>query len=174
MKSKVYKFIKENNILTNGESVILGVSGGADSICMLYILNELKNVLNISLSVVHVNHMIRGAQADADERFVKSTCRKLEVPFFVERVNVPQLVKETGMSEEEAGRQARYDIFGKYLKKMNADKISIAHHLNDHSETILLNLFRGTGIKGLMGIPVKRNQVILRIKRLRKKDTKIY
>lgn len=160
MNNKVYKYIIKNNILENGEGVILGVSGGADSICMLYVLNELKEKLRIRLFVVHVNHMIRGVDADNDAAFVEEQCKKLEIPFYLEKINVQKLAKTKGLSEEEAGREARYEIFEQYRNKINADKIAVAHQMNDQSETVLFHLFRGTGIKGLVGMLPKRNTII--------------
>ncbi|MCR5704521.1 MAG: tRNA lysidine(34) synthetase TilS [Eubacterium sp.] len=160
MKLKVYEFIKEKNIIQEGESVVLGVSGGADSICMLFVMNELKEQLKIKISVVHVNHMIRGMEAEQDAKFVEKYCKKLGVPFYLERVNVPKLSSETGMTEEEAGRKVRYDIYRKYLTQLKADKVAVAHNQNDNAETILFNLFRGSGVKGLTGIPAKRDYIV--------------
>lgn len=160
MDKKILKFIKENKILQYGDSVILGVSGGADSICMLHILCKLKKTLNLTLCVVHVNHGIRGEEAQDDEMFVKKTCDDLGIEFLAFHINVPDIVEKTGMTEEEAGRKERYQIFQSVLETYHADKIAVAHNLNDNSETILFNLFRGTGIKGLSGIPVKRGDIV--------------
>ena len=160
MNKKILKFIKENKILQYGDSVILGVSGGADSICMLHTLCKLKKTLNLTLRVVHVNHGIRGKAAQDDEMFVKKTCDDLGIEFLAFHINVPDIVEKTGMTEEEAGRKERYQIFQSVLETYHADKIAVAHNLNDNSETILFNLFRGTGIKGLSGIPVKRGDIV--------------
>ncbi len=160
MINKVRKFIKQNNLFKHRDSVILGVSGGADSMFMLYALNEIKEEMELDLYVVHINHHIRGEQADRDADFVREVCEKLNIKFTLEDVNVPEIVKATGMSEEEAGRVARYEIFAQEMETNKADKIAIAHNLNDNSETILFNLFRGTGIKGLTGIPVKRENIV--------------
>ena len=160
MVKKVLKFINENRILKDGDSVILGVSGGADSICMLEILCKLKEKLNLSLCVVHVNHGIRGQAAKNDAIFVEKACADLGVDFLLYNIDVPDIVNKTGMSEEEAGRKERYRIFYSILKQKGADKIAVAHNLNDNSETVLFNLFRGTGIKGLTGIPIKRDSII--------------
>lgn len=160
MVEKVLKFIKENRIFENGDSVILGVSGGADSICMLEILCKLKEKLNLTLYVVHVNHGIRGEAAKRDAEFVEGVCKDLGVDFFLYHIDVPGIVEETGMSEEEAGRKERYRIFYELLEQKSADKIAVAHNLNDNSETILFNLFRGTGIQGMTGIPVRRDKIV--------------
>ncbi len=160
MERRVYRYIKEHQLIAEGESVLLGVSGGADSMCLLYLLNQLKMQLHCSIHVIHVNHMLRGETADRDADFVEKICMRLEVPFYLEKVDVSALSKSEGLSEEEAGRQARYEIFGRYQQKLGIDKIAVAHHLNDQSETVLFHLFRGTGIHGLTGIPVQRGSVI--------------
>lgn len=160
MISKVLEFVKRNKILEYGDSVILGVSGGADSICMLYILCRIQNILGLTLNVVHVNHHIRGEEAQRDADFVKDTCRKLGVSCVQIDADVPDIAKKNAVSEEEAGRQVRYQAFYEMAAKMEAGKIAVAHNLNDNSETVLFNLFRGTGIKGLTGIPVTREKII--------------
>lgn len=160
MVNKVLKFVSENRILEYGDSVILGVSGGADSICMLYVMKELQEMLHLSLSVVHVNHHIRGEEAQRDADYVREVCDKLGVYFVRKDVDVPKIARDFGMSEEEAGRQARYQIFYNMVSERKAGKIAVAHNLNDNSETVLFNLFRGTGIRGMTGIPAKRDMVI--------------
>lgn len=160
MVNKVLKFVKKNKILEYGDSVILGISGGADSICMLYVMKELETTLGITLNVVHVNHHIRGEDAQRDADYVRNVCDNLGVRFVQIDVNIPEMVRESGMSEEEAGRVARYNAFYKIAREWKADKIAVAHNLNDNSETILFNLFRGTGIKGMAGIPSRRDMIV--------------
>lgn len=155
MKEKIKEYIKSNNLFNKNDSVVLGVSGGADSICMLNLLNDLKSELSISLFVLHINHEIR-EEAENDALFVKKTADDLGVECKVVSINVPRLSKEKGISTEEAGRLARYEELLKYANEVGATKIAVAHNKNDDSETILLNLFRGTGIKGLCGIDSKR------------------
>ena len=156
MKKKVLEFIRKNKLVKKGNSVVLGVSGGADSICMLKLLSDLQKRLGISLYVLHINHMIRGEEADQDAAFVKKICTKFKVPHRVINVDVPALAQREGLSEEEAGRYVRYDEFSKYAYEVGATKIAVAHNSNDNAETVLMNLARGTGIKGLGGIPPKR------------------
>ena len=156
MKKKVLEFIRKNKLVKKGNSVVLGVSGGADSICMLKLLSDLQKRLGISLYVLHINHMIRGEEADQDAVFVKKICTKFKVPHRVINVDVPALAEREGLSEEEAGRYVRYDEFSKYAYEVGATKIAVAHNSNDNAETVLMNLARGTGIKGLGGIPPKR------------------
>jgi tRNA(Ile)-lysidine synthase len=160
MIKKVFKFIEDNKMFDCGEGVILGVSGGADSICMLHILMQLQEKLGIDLYVVHVHHGIRGDEADKDAEFVQNICNRWRVPCTVEHINVPKMAFDNNLSEEEAGRIARYEIFNNLLKKYNASKIAVAHNLNDNSETILFNMFRGSGIKGMSGIAAKRDNVV--------------
>lgn len=160
MINKVLNFVKKNKILKYGDSVILGVSGGADSICMLYVMKELEKTLALTLNVVHVNHHIRGADAQRDADYVRNVCGKLGVRFVQIDADIPRMVRESGMSEEEAGRKARYKAFYEMALEWKVDKIAVAHNLNDNSETILFNLFRGTGIKGLTGIPFRRDMIV--------------
>ncbi len=156
MKKKVLDFIRKNKLVKKGDSVVLGVSGGADSICMLKLLSDLQKRLGISLYVLHINHMIRGEEADQDAEFVKKSCTKFKVPHRVINADVPAIAKEHGLSEEEAGRYVRYSEFSKYAYEVGASKIAVAHNSNDNAETVLMNLARGTGIKGLGGIAPKR------------------
>lgn len=160
MIKKVLNFIKENNMLQNGDSVVLGVSGGADSICMLYVLKEISKFINLKLVVVHVHHHIRGKEADGDMEYVRKICDKEHIPCEIFHIDAKKEAIARGMSEEEAGRVCRYECFAKVQEKYNANKISVAHNLNDNSETILFNLFRGTGIKGISGIPMQRDNIV--------------
>ena len=156
MKQKVLDFIMKNKLLDNNDSVVLGVSGGADSICMLRILRDLRDDLGISLYVLHVNHQIRGEEANRDAKFVIEMCNYLNVPYRALSIDVPAYAKSHSLSLEEAGRQVRYNEMENYAKEVGATKIAVAHNKNDSAETVLLNLARGTGIRGLGGIALKR------------------
>ncbi len=156
MKSKVLDFIRKNKLLNKGDSVVLGVSGGADSICMLKILSDAQKRRDISLYVLHINHQIRGEEAEQDAAFVKRACTKFKVPHRVVSVDVPSIAEKEGLSLEEAGRIIRYQEFSNYAYEVGASKIAVAHNSNDNAETVLMNLARGTGIKGLSGIAPKR------------------
>ena len=160
MEKKVLKFIEENKMLQCGDSVVLGVSGGADSLCLLVLLNEFAKDMNLTLTAVHVNHHIRGKEADEDQKYVEDFCRKLRVDCRVFHIDAEKLAEEMKCSEEEAGRIARYRIFEETLNEVKGDKIAVAHNLNDCSETILFQLFRGSGIKGLTGIQAVRNNIV--------------
>lgn len=142
------------------DQVVLGVSGGADSVCLLFLLHEMKERLDLSLRVVHVHHGLR-EEADEDAAFVKALCKQLGVPFSLVKVDVARLARKEGLSEEEAGRKARYDSFEAHAKKWQEEsgrdvKIALAHHAGDRAETMLFHLFRGTGLKGLASIPPVR------------------
>lgn len=149
MVDKVYDYIKEYNLIENGDRILIGVSGGPDSVCLLHIMAELYKDKDIKLFVVHVNHGIRDKEADDDQAFVKDLCDNLKIPFTAYRYDVKLAAKNEGLSEEEAGRKVRYESFCDAAVKYNCNKVAIAHNKNDNAETILLNLFRGSGLKGL-------------------------
>ena len=152
MYQKVKAYVKKWHMLQKEDSVIAGISGGADSVCLLFMLLKLQKELGFALMAVHVNHGIRGAEAERDEAYVKRLCRQWNVRLKVYRENVPTYAKEHGMTEEEAGRDIRRTCFCKVLKEWGGTKIALAHHENDNVETLLWNLCRGTGIRGLGGI----------------------
>lgn len=151
--------IKENNLINEGDKIVIGVSGGSDSITLLYLLNKYKEKFKIKLYVCHINHKIR-KDSTIDEQYVENICEKMNVPFYKKRVQVEQIAKENKMGTEEAGRIIRYEFFREIAKKENANKIAIAHNMNDNAETMLLNLIRGTGLLGLEGITPKENNII--------------
>lgn len=157
VEKKALAFIKENCFLEKGETVIAGVSGGADSMCMLLLLMKLKDDMDLKIVVAHVNHGIRGIEADADEEFVGAFCRTHGIAFEPVFADIPRLAVETGKTCEEAGRDFRYDFFKQLAIKYRSKKIAVAHNCGDNAETVLFNIFRGTGIKGLSGIVPKRN-----------------
>ena len=140
--------------------MILGVSGGADSICLFYVLKKLSEELPLSLRVAHVNHGIRGEEAEADAAFVRELCLRWEIPFHLLKKNVPELAKSSGLSEEDAGRRVRYGFFRELKEEFGADRIAVAHQKEDAAETVLLHLFRGSGLKGLSGMEPVAGDVI--------------
>lgn len=166
MKNEFMNCIK-NTILRNGllspkDFVLAAVSGGADSVCLLHVLCALKDEWNLTLSVAHLNHMLRGSEADRDEEFVRSLCARLNIPFYCERVDVAHMANCNKMTCEEAGRKARYDFFLRLKTKYSIDKIATAHNKNDNAETVCMRFLRGTGIDGLAGIPIKNNFSVIR------------
>lgn len=145
-----------NSLLIEPKSKILvAVSGGIDSVCLLDVLFILKNQFLFDLAVAHLNHKIRGKEADEDEAFVKSLAEKYNLPFFLQRINVEERAKNMSASVEEAGRILRYDFLKRAGQSFSANYIATAHNLNDQAETVLLNIIRGTGIAGLRGIADK-------------------
>ncbi len=154
-EQKVFSFLEENHMISPGETVIVGVSGGADSVCLLFLLLEYKNKIDFGLRVVHINHGMREAAA-ADAEYVKALCEKEHIPFHLKEVNVTAIAEEAKISEEAAGRQVRYQSFHEVAAKTGATKIAVAHNKNDNAETVLFHLMRGSGIAGLAGMaPVR-------------------
>lgn len=159
LKEKTKKFIKEQELLDTKAGIVIGFSGGADSVALLELLWELRTEMDLKLAAVHVHHGIR-EEADEDAAFCRAFCQQRQIPFYCEYVNVPQIAQQQHLTQEEAGRAARYEIFERYRKKLGMDYIAVAHHQNDQAETMLFQLFRGSGLRGLAGIPVKRGAVI--------------
>lgn len=162
--AKVLETIKRYNLIENGDRLVLGVSGGPDSIAMLNILNDIRNDkklhIEFDIIVAHVNHLIR-EEAKDDERFVKDFCKRINVPFYSKSIDVQKVANNNKIGTEEAGRNARYDFFEEVLAKTNSNKIAIAHNKNDKVETMIMNILRGSGTTGLKGIePIKNNKYI--------------
>ncbi len=158
VKEKVLKAINEYNMLEDTNDIIVGFSGGADSVSLLHILNNLKDVFGYSLKAVHINHGIRGAEADSDESFAKEFCLKYGIPFEVFTFDCIKEAEKTKETLEECGRRLRYESFNKVCA--NNSKIATAHNANDNAETIIFNIVRGTSVKGLCGIPYTRDNII--------------
>lgn len=152
MSDQIEQYMKKWKMLQEGDSIVVGVSGGADSVCLLFVLLDLRERYRLDLQVVHVNHGIRGAQADADEDYVRRLCDAYRLPFYVYRENIESLAKKWKQSLEEAGREYRRQVFEKVSDRLGGAKIALAHHMNDSAETMLLHLARGTGLAGLGGI----------------------
>lgn len=160
MLDKVRRYIEQWHMLESEDCVIVGVSGGADSLCLLFVLLELQKEIPFRLIACHVNHGIRGEEAEADEAFVKQICAEYKIPCVSCFENVELIAKKRKQSTEEAGRDVRRAFFEKVLLEYNGTKIALAHHKNDNVETFFLNLARGSGLKGLCGIhPVKGNVI---------------
>lgn len=160
MYHRILQFINENNMIEKGDRIVLGISGGADSICLLRVFVQMRKSYELALFVVHVNHGLRGEEALRDQHFVEDLCKEYEIEYHVETVDVALFGREHGYSLEEAGRILRYDAFEKEYKKRDCNKIAIAHNKNDQAETVLFNLVRGTGMKGLTGIDAMRGHLI--------------
>ena len=157
-RRKVLAFMKKKRMTDRGDGVLAAVSGGADSVCLLFLLHEVAAELGIRIFAFHMNHGIRGAEADRDEQFVAGFCERLKIPLTVAHEKVEKYAAEHGLSGEEAGRILRYRYLKETAEKYKCAKIAVAHHEDDDAETVLLNLFRGSGLAGLAGIrPVREN-----------------
>lgn len=159
-EEKFKKFIRANSLLLKEDSVLVGLSGGADSVCLLLLLNKFKGKLYSELSAVHVNHMLRGDEALRDQVFCQELCLSLGIKIYTINADVKKTAKEKKVSIEEAARILRYEIFNNLKVEYGVEKIATAHNRNDNTETILFNIFRGTGLSGLRGIPIKRDFII--------------
>ncbi|NFT92595.1 tRNA lysidine(34) synthetase TilS [Clostridium botulinum] len=162
MKKKVLSYIIDNNLIKSGDKILVALSGGPDSLCLLNILKELREELDIEIGAAHLNHLLRGEDAFKDEEFVISTCKEMNIPYYVKRVDINKYSKEHKLSSELAGRNVRYGFFDEILKKDGFNKIATAHNANDQAETIIFRLMRGTGLEGLGGIKVCREDKIIR------------
>lgn len=173
--TKVKNNIIQNNLLENGDNIVVGLSGGPDSVFLLYILmyikEEFKSKYGIEYNIVvcHINHMIR-KEAGEDESLAKEYAEKYGLKFYSAKADIKVLAKEKKLSEEECGRDFRYEFFEKIAKENGCNKIAVAHNACDNAETMLHNLFRGTGLNGLVGIKVKNGKVIRPILNVKKQD----
>lgn len=157
---KVENIINKHGMINMDDIIVAGVSGGPDSMCMLHILIKLKKKYNLSIFAAHLNHQFRGKEADNDAIYVRNICHEWGIPVFIKVFDVPAYAKETGLSAEEAGRDIRYQLYEEVVNKVGAKKIAVAHNMNDHIETIFINLIRGSGIEGLKGIEAVREKII--------------
>lgn len=156
MKTDFFQFISEYTNITKGSRVVVACSGGADSMCLLNLFLEVRDELNIIVEAAHVNHGIRGSEADSDEEFVRKFCEDNNVQFHCLRVSVPEIAKEMSESIELCARRIRYEFFD----TLNADFIATAHTASDRIETMLMNLSRGASLSGLCSIPAVRGKII--------------
>ena len=162
MINKVRAYINQHKMFEKGDRVIVAVSGGADSMALLNVLHRLRAELAIELVAAHLNHGLRGREADEDAALVKRAAEAAGVPYFEKKVDVGAFAKRNGLSLEDAARRERYAFFYHLLRQLPADKIATGHQMHDQAETVMLNLLRGTGSRGLRGIVPVRNQVLIR------------
>lgn len=157
---KAEMFMNEQKMIRKGERILLGISGGADSVCLARFFLSIREKYALTLYAVHVNHMLRNGEALRDQIFVENFCHKWEIPLFVVHRDIKKEREERKCSEEEAGREARYECFFQYAGEYSCDKIAVAHHQNDEAETILFRMIRGTGLEGLRGILPVNGKII--------------
>lgn len=160
MYHRVKKYCKQHKMFERGSKIVVGVSGGPDSVCLLDMLCRMREEEEIQVLAVHIHHGLRGAFADRDEEFTKELCERLRVPYYCFHENVNERAKREKLSEEEAGRLCRYERMEQVRKETDANVIAVAHHENDQAETVLFHLVRGSGLEGLCGILPKRDRII--------------
>lgn len=157
MLKKIRNTAEKYNMIKSGDTVVCGLSGGADSVCLLLSLNQLSAEMNFALEAIHINHCLRGEESDRDQQFCHDLCKRLNIPFNAVSCDVKGYSEKNGLSCEEAARELRYGIFREYsMGKL----LATAHNADDNLETMLLNLIRGTGLKGIAGIPPVRDNII--------------
>jgi len=150
------EFIRDHRLVKPGDRVLLAVSGGIDSMVMLDVFSRMQSGWNLSLSVGHVNHQLRGADSQKDEEFVRTSAQALGLKFLSDRVNVREYQSEHRLSKQEAARALRYEFFERSRIETQSDVVATAHHADDNAETVLMNALRGAGVRGLSGIPTRR------------------
>ncbi len=161
LQEKVENTIKKYELIKNGDNIVVGVSGGPDSMTLLNVLINLMPKFKFNIVVAHINHMIR-KEADGETKYVADFCRKHNIQCFIKRENVIEISKSKKIGTEEAGRKLRYAFFDEVLRKTNANKIATAHTANDRAETVLMNIMRGSGTSGLKGIEESRDNKFIR------------
>ncbi|WP_432404938.1 tRNA lysidine(34) synthetase TilS [Wukongibacter sp. M2B1] len=159
---KFLETIRVHKLIEKKEGIVVGVSGGPDSICLLHLLCKLRENFGIKVFVVHLDHQFRGIEAKKDAEYVKEICERLGIKSYIFSYDVSQYSKEKGITFEEAGRELRYKLFEEVAKETGASKIAIAQNRNDQAETVLMRLMRGSGLEGLTAIDYKRDGKIIR------------
>ncbi|HCE31936.1 tRNA lysidine(34) synthetase TilS [Fusobacterium sp.] len=161
---------KKYNLIENDDIIVVGFSGGPDSVFLVEMLKKLQHFFNFKIYLVHINHLLRGEDADSDENFSFEYAKKNNLEIFIKRIPVKEIAKEIGKTLEEVGREERYKFFSEIYEKVGATKIATAHNKDDQIETFLFRLIRGTSLQGLEGIKIKNNNVIRPISEIYKKD----
>lgn len=174
MKDKVLSIVRKYDLIKENENIVIGVSGGPDSMALLYILLDLKQWVKFNIFVVHLNHGVRGIDAKKDQLFVEEQCKTLNLPYYTKNVNMIEYGKEKGITSEEAGRELRYGFFREILKKHGGGKIAVAHNKNDQAETVIMRFMRGTGIDGLKGMEFISEDIIRPILSINREEIEKY
>lgn len=173
-EQKYINFCQKHKLFDNREVIVAGVSGGVDSMVMLSLLLEYAEQFHINVVVVHFNHMLRGKKADDDQKMVETFCRERKIKFICQKADVVQFAKDNKISFEMAGRQLRYNFFEEVATEYKHSVIATAHILNDNTETLLMRIFKGTGLQGLCGIDFQRENIIRPMLFAEKKELYIY
>ncbi len=161
-EQNVLKTIQEYGLIDRGDRVVLGLSGGPDSLCLLHILNDLKGQLGFELYALHLNHLMRGETAEEDAAWLSAHCEELGVDLKIVKRDIYKLAAESGESVEETGRAARHEALAERAKELGDAKIAFAHNLDDQAETVLMRIFRGTGVHGLAAMEFSRADGVIR------------
>ena len=167
---EILKLNKKYNLIENNDTIVVGFSGGPDSVFLVEMLKKLQYFFNFKIYLVHINHLLRGEDADSDENFSFEYAKKNNLEIFIKRIPVKEIAKEIGKTLEEVGREERYKFFSEIYEKVGANKIATAHNKDDQIETFLFRLTRGTSLQGLEGIKTKNNNIIRPISEIYKKD----
>ncbi|GBD91875.1 tRNA(Ile)-lysidine synthase [bacterium BMS3Abin04] len=160
IEEKIINFVKKYDLVKKNQKILIALSGGPDSVFALNFFRKFQKKYQIQISAIHINHQLRGKESDEDQLFCRKLCERLNIDFYSQLVNVKEYSEKEKKSIEEAARELRYKSLNKVAGEIKADKIVTAHNKNDNAETILLNLFKGTGIAGLKGIPISRENLI--------------
>ncbi|RQD67074.1 MAG: tRNA lysidine(34) synthetase TilS [Tindallia sp. MSAO_Bac2] len=160
MKESIIEKIKKTKLIKSGDTILVGFSGGPDSVCLLTALHEIAESFSLTIYAAHLNHNLRGMESNEDASFAVNFSRKHNIACVVKSIEVAEYASRTGVSLEMAGRICRYRFFEEVAEKIGIDKIAVGHHLNDQAETLLMNLIRGSGLEGLTGIPAVRKKII--------------
>ena len=161
---------RKNKLIEENDKIVVGFSGGPDSVFLVEMLVKLRENINFDMVLVHINHLLRGENSDGDEIFSLDYGKKKGLQVFSRKINITELGKDMGLTLEEAGRKARYDLFKEIFEKTGANKIALAHNKDDQLETFMFRLIRGAGLEGLEGIVAKRDIYIRPISEIYKKD----
>lgn len=173
IEDKVFSYMAKHHMAAPGDNVVVGCSGGADSVCLLFLLLEYSKKVPLKLAVVHVNHLVR-PDAGEDARYVEDLCRERDIPFYLTETDVKEFAGREKCSEEDAGRRVRYKAFRRAAAGLGGAKIAVAHNMDDSAETLLLHLFRGSGSGGLCGIAPVRDGIIRPILCLDRREVEAY
>ncbi|NLK44385.1 MAG: tRNA lysidine(34) synthetase TilS [Tissierellia bacterium] len=174
MEKKVLDAITEYKLIEENDHIVVGVSGGPDSMALLYCLLEARKTIPFSIHIAHVNHGVRGEEARSDQLFVERISKELGLPYYTINVNMIEYGKERGITAEEAGRELRYGFFRDILERHGRGKIAVAHNMNDQAETLLMRIMRGTGPDGLKGMDYKSDDIIRPILGIDRKEIEDY